>query len=318
MLNIEYLYNIQAKNIVIKIRFIIALLLFQPTLVLSANEYSGNFQLKYGSVDFHKTDTSIFNDDEAPNYKPFSLQSWIAKKYMSDTDIFILANIETYNPYGTETSSQFTADDTPDLSIEIDSGIIKDYGDYSVEIGAKFIRNRITSRKSDGFKRPYDYRRILGIYLNNTVNLGPNNIVMGTLGLAGNQKSYGRKMVDEIVYGKIFYNYKINEVINFKISHLAFRSTLKDKTTKPDESGHDLDKTSIGWTYDMQKYLIGVNFERYTIRYKIRSQVANGNTFFISLSIPFGDHNISQRHKLMVENKPSLGFLENMMSGPAE
>ena len=63
----KYLYNIQANKIIIKIRFILALLLFQPTLVLSANEYSGNFQLKYGSVDFHKTDTSIFNDAEWPS-----------------------------------------------------------------------------------------------------------------------------------------------------------------------------------------------------------------------------------------------------------
>ena len=135
---------------------------------LADNKFSGNFQFKYGAVNFHKTDTSIFNDDEAPNYKPFSLQSWIAKKYTSDIDIFLMAKIETYNPHGTETSSLYVADDSPDLSIELDAGVIKNYGDYSVEIGSKFIRNRITSRgggENDAFKRPYDYRRILGLYL---------------------------------------------------------------------------------------------------------------------------------------------------------
>lgn len=305
----------------VKVKFILVLFLMQPTLALSDNEYSGNFQLRYGAVDFHKTDTSIFNDDEAPNYKPFSLQSWIAKKYTSDTDIFLMAKIKTYNPHGTETSSLYTADDSPDLSIIIDGGVIKNYGDFSIEVGSKFIRNRITSRgggENDAFKRPYDYRRILGAYLNSAIDLGNNNTLMGTFGLLANQKAYGRKHIDEIVYAQIFYNHKINKQLDFKISRLSFRSALKDKPIKPDESGHDLDRTSIGLTYDTQKYQIGAGFERYTIRYKIKSKIADGDAFFVSLSIPFGNKDIRKRHKLMIKNKPSLGFVENMMSGPAE
>ena len=93
---------------------------------------------------------------------------------------------------------------------------------------------------------------------------------------------------------------------------------MKDKPTKPDESGHDLDRTSIGVTYNMQKYLIEADFERYTIRYKIKSKIADGDAFFLSLSIPFGNKDIKKRHKLMIENKPLLGYVENMLSGPAE
>ena len=243
---------------------------------LADNKFSGNFQIRYGGVDFHKTDTSIFNDDEAPNYKPFSLQSWIAKKYTSDTDIFLLAKLETYNPHGTETSSLYVADDSPDLSIVLDAGIIKNYGDFSVEFGSKFIRNRITSRgggENDAFKRPYDYRRILGLHVNSAIDFGDNDTLMGTIGLLANQKSYGRKHVDEMVYAQIFYNYEFNKKIDFSISRLSFRSALKDKPSKPDESGHDLDKTSFGVTYKMEKYLIEAGFERYTIRYKIKSKI---------------------------------------------
>ena len=288
---------------------------------LADNKFSGNFQIRYGGVDFHKTDTSIFNDDEAPNYKPFSLQSWIAKKYTSDTDIFLLVNLETYNPHGTKTSSLYVADDSPDLSLALDAGIIKSYGGFSVEIGSKFIRNRITSRgggENDAFKRPYDYRRILGLYMNSAIDYGDNGTLMGTVGLLANQKSYGRKHVDEMVYAQIFYNYEFNEKVDFKISRLSFRSALKDKPTKPDESGHDLDRTNIGIMYDMKKYYIEAGFERYTIRYKIKSKIADGDAFFLSLSIPFGNKDIRKRHKLMIENSPSLGFVENLMSGVAE
>ena len=303
------------------VRFLFSLILIHPAITFSENKYSGNFQIKYGAVDFHKTDTSIFNDDEAPNYKPFSLQTWIAKKYTSEIDIFLMGKIETYNPHGTETSSLYVADDSPDLSLEIDGGIMKNYGDFSVEIGSKFIRNRITSRgggENDAFKRPYDYRRILGVYLNSAINLGNNNTLMGTFGLLANQKAYGRKHIDEIVYAQIFYNHKINKQLDFKISRLSFRSALKDKPSKPDESGHDLDRTSIAMTYDMNNYLIEAGVERYTIRYKIKSKIADGDAFFLSLSIPFGNKDVRKRHKLMIENKPLLGFVENMLSGPAE
>ena len=141
---------------------------------------------------------------------------------------------------------------------------------------------------------------------------------MGTFGLLANQKAYGRKHIDEIVYAQIFYNHKINKQLDFKISRLSFRSALKDKPSKPDESGHDLDRTSIAMTYDMNNYLIEAGVERYTIRYKIKSKIADGDAFFLSLSIPFGSKDVSKRHKLMIENKPSLGFVENMLSGPAE
>ena len=303
------------------VRFLFSLILIHPAITFSENKYSGNFQIKYGAVDFHKTDTSIFNDDEAPNYKPFSIQSWIAKEYTSEIDIFLMGNIETYNPHGTETPSLYVADDSPNLSIVIDGGIVKNYGDFSVEIGSKFIRNRITSRgggENDAFKRPYDYRRILGVYLNSAIDLGNNNTLMGTFGLLANQKAYGRKHIDEIVYAQIFYNHKINKQLDFKISRLSFRSELKDKPSKPDESGHDLDRTSIAMTYDMNNYLIEACVERYTIRYKIKSKIADGDAFFLSLSIPFGSKDVRKRHKLMIENKPSLGFVENMLSGPAE
>ena len=302
------------------VRFLFALILIHPAITFSENKYSGNFQIKYGVVDFHKTDTSIFNDDEAPNYKPFSLKAWIAKKYKTDSDIFLMFNLETYNPHGTETSSLYVADDSPDLSIVIDGGIMKNYGDFSVEIGSKFIRNRITSRgggENDAFKRPYDYRRILGSYINSAIDLGDNTL-MGTFGLLTNQKAYGRKHIDEIVYAQIFYNYKINKQFDFKISRLSFRSALKDKPSKPDESGHDLDRTSIAMTYDMNNYLIEAGVERYTIRYKVKSKIADGDAFFLSLSIPFGNKDVSKRHKLMIENKPLLGYVENMLSGPAE
>ena len=288
---------------------------------LADNKFSGNFQIRYGGVDFHKTDTSIFNDDEAPNYKPFSLQSWIAKKYSSDTDIFLLAKLETYNPHGTETSSLYVADDSPDLSIELDAGMIQNYGDFSVEFGSKFIRNRITSRgggENDAFKRPYDYRRILGLYINSAIDLSDDDTLIGTFGLLANQKAYGRKHVDEMVYAQIFYNHEFNKKIDLNISRLSFRSALKDKPTKPDESGHDLDRTSFGVTYKMEKYLIQAGFERYTIRYKIKSKIADGDAFFLSFSMPFGNKNIRKRHKLMINNSPSLGFVENLMSGVAE
>ena len=305
----------------IRLSSILFIVFFLPISSQADNGYSGNFQIKYGYVDFHRTATSIFNDDEAPNYKPFSLQSWIAKKYSSDTDVFIMAKIETYNPHGTETSSLYVADDSPDLSIVIDGGVIKNYGNFSVEIGSKFIRNRITSRgggENDADKRPYDYRRILGIYLSSATELGGNDTIMGTFGLLANQKAYGRKHIDEIVYGQIFYNHNINKKLDLKISRLLFRSALKDKPTKPDESGHDLDKTRIGILYGMEKYQIEAGFERYTIRYKIKSKVADGDAFFLNLSIPFGDESIKKRHKLMIENSPSLGFVENLMSGVAE
>ena len=305
----------------INTRLVIIIILLTPLYANADSEYSGNFQLRYGAVDFHKTDTSIFNNDEAPNYKPFSLQSWVAKKYTSEIDIFLMGNVETYNPHGTETSSLYVADDSPDLSLALDAGIIKSYGGFSVEIGSKFIRNRITSRgggENDAFKRPYDYRRILGIYLNSAIDIGSNDTLMGTFGLLANQKSYGRKHIDEMVYAQIFYNYKVNKKVDFKISRLSFRSALKDKPTKPDESGHDLDRTSIGIMYDMKKYYIEAGFERYTIRYKIKSKIADGDAFFLSLSIPFGNKDIRKRHKLMIENSPSLGFVENLMSGPAE
>jgi hypothetical protein len=141
---------------------------------------------------------------------------------------------------------------------------------------------------------------------------------MGTFGLLANQKAYGRKHIDEIVYAQILYNHKINKQLDFKISRLSFRSALKDKPSKPDESGHDLDRTSIAMTYDMNNYLIEASVERYTIRYKIKSKIADGDAFFLSLSIPFGNKDVRKRHKLMIENKPSLGFVENMLSGPAE
>ena len=305
----------------IRLSSILFIVFFLPISSQADNRYSGNFQIKYGYVDFHRTATSIFNNDEAPNYKPFSLQSWIVKKYSSDTDVFIMAKIETYNPHGTETSSLYVADDSPDLSIVLDGGVIKNYGSFSVEIGSKFIRNRITSRgggENDADKRPYDYRRILGIYLSSATELGGNDTIMGTFGLLANQKAYGRKHIDEIVYAQIFYNHNINKKLDFKISRLLFRSTLKDKPTKPDESGHDLDKTRIGILYDMEKYQIEAGFERYTIRYKIKSKVADGDAFFLNLSIPFGGESIKKRHKLMIENSPSLGFVENLMSGVAE
>jgi len=288
---------------------------------LADNKFSGNFQIRYGGVDFHKTDTSIFNDDEAPNYKPFSLQSWIAKKYTSDTDIFLLVNLETYNPHGTKTSSLYVADDSPDLSIVLDSGIIQNYGNYSVELGSKFIRNRITSRgggENDAFKRPYDYRRIIGLYINSAIDLSDDDTLIGTFGLLANQKAYGRKHVDEMVYAQIFYNHEVNKKIDLNISRLSFRSALKDKPTKPDESGHDLDRTSFGVTYKMEKYLIEAGFERYTIRYKIKGKIADGDAFFLSFSMPFGNKNIRKRHELMINNSPSLGFVENLMSGVAE
>jgi len=288
---------------------------------LADNKFSGNFQIRYGGVDFHKTDTSIFNDDEAPNYKPFSLQSWIAKKYTSDTDIFLLVNLETYNPHGTKTSSLYVADDSPDLSIVLDSGIIQNYGNYSVELGSKFIRNRITSRgggENDAFKRPYDYRRIIGLYINSAIDLSDDDTLIGTFGLLANQKAYGRKHVDEMVYAQIFYNHEFNKKIDLNISRLSFRSALKDKPTKPDESGHDLDRTSFGVTYKMEKYLIEAGFERYTIRYKIKGKIADGDAFFLSFSMPFGNKNIRKRHELMINNSPSLGFVENLMSGVAE
>ena len=47
-------------------------------------------------------------------------------------------------------------------------------------------------------------------------------------------------------------------------------------------------------------------------------EIADGDAFFLSLSIPFGSKDVRKRHKLMIENKPSLGFVENMLSGPAE
>jgi len=305
----------------IKAKLILMISFLLPTHVQADSQYSGNFQIRYGAVDFHKTDTSIFNEDEAPNYKPFSFQGWLLKKYTSDTDIYLMARIETYNPHGTTTSSQFTADDTPDLSVVIDGGAIKNYTDYSVEIGSKFIRNRITSRgggENDADKRPYDYRRLLGVYLNSAVELNDNDTLMGTIGLLANQKAYGRKHIDEIVYAQIFYNHNITKKLDLKISRLSFRSALKDKPTKPDESGHDLDRTSIGLLYDMTKYRIGFDFERYTIRYKIKSKIADGDAFFINFSIPFGNNDVSKRHKLMLENKPLLGYVENMLSGPAE
>ena len=305
----------------INTRLVVIIILLTPLYANADSGYSGNFQLRYGAVDFHKTDTSIFNDDEAPNYKPFSLQSWLAKKYTSEIDIFLKGKIETHNPHGTETSSLYVADDSPDLSLALDAGIIKSYGGFSVEIGSKFIRNRITSRgggENDAFKRPYDYRRILGLYMNSAIDYGDNGTLMGTVGLLANQKSYGRKHVDEMVYAQIFYNYEFNEKIDLNISRLSFRSALKDKPTKPDESGHDLDRTNIGIMYDMKKYYIEAGFERYTIRYKIKSKIADGDAFFLSLSIPFGNKDIRKRHKLMIENSPSLGFVENLMSGVAE
>ncbi len=305
----------------IRFGLILFILSFLTIQAQAENRYLGNFKIRYGSVDFHKTATSIFNDDEAPNYKPFSLQSWIANKYSSDTDIFLKGKVQTYNPHGTETSSLYVADDSPDLSILLDGGMIRNYGNFSVGVGSKFIRNRITSRgggENDADKRPYDYRRILGIYLNSAIEVNSNDTLMGTFGLLANQKAYGRKHIDEIVYAQIFYNHKINKKLDFKISRLSFRSALKDKPTKPDESGHDLDKTGIGITYNMQKYIIGASFERYTIRYKIKSKNADGDAFFLSLSMPFNNTNISKRHKLMIENSPSLGFVENLMSGVAE
>ena len=306
---------------VINTRLVVIIILLTPLYTNADSEYSGNFQLRYGAVDFHKTDTSIFNNDEAPNYKPFSLQSWLAKKYTSEIDIFLKGKIETYNPHGTETSSLYVADDSPDLSIMLDAGVIQNYGDFSIEFGSKFIRNRITSRgggENDAFKRPYDYRRILGLYMNSAIDYGDNGTLMGTVGLLANQKSYGRKHVDEMVYAQIFYNYEFNEKIDLNISRLSFRSALKDKPTKPDESGHDLDKTSFGVTYNMKKYVIGAGFERHTIRYKIKSKIADGDAFFLSFSMPFGNKDIRKRHKLMINNSPSLGFVENLMSGVAE
>ena len=304
----------------VKLISFFVLVFLQPIELHADNNYSGSFQIRYGVVDFHKTSTSIFNDDEAPNYKPFSLQTWIAKKYAADTDIFLMSKIETFNPHGTETSSLYVADDSPDLSIVIDGGVIKNYGNFSVEFGSKFIRNRITSRgggENDADKRPYDYRRIIGAYINSALDLG-NNTIMGTFGLLANQKAYGRKHIDEIVYAQIFYNHKIDEQLDFKISRLSFRSALKDKPTKPDESGHDLDRTSIGISYEMKNYQIEAGFNRYTIRYKIKSKIADGDAFFLSLSIPFGDKDIRKRHALMIENKPLLGYEENLMSGVAE
>ena len=56
-------------NMKLLVRFLFSLILIHPAITFSENKYSGYFQIKYGAVDFHKTATSIFNDDEAPNYK---------------------------------------------------------------------------------------------------------------------------------------------------------------------------------------------------------------------------------------------------------
>lgn len=44
-------------NMRLLVRFLFALILIHPAIAFSENKYSGNFQIKYGAVDFHKTDT---------------------------------------------------------------------------------------------------------------------------------------------------------------------------------------------------------------------------------------------------------------------
>ncbi len=312
------------------VKFFLLLLLVMPKSLLAESQYAGSFSVSYGVIDIHKSVNTFVGRDETPNYKPLTLQAWLAKNYSDDIDLILKVRIEEYNGYGQEILHDFVPDDSPDLSIEIDSGIIKNYNNFSIGTGIKFLRSRTTEAESETqFKLQYDHRSALGIYFNGAFNLNESNTLMATVGFVGNQRHYSAENIDGISYLQLLNNYKLDDNLDFMISHLKFRGYFRDIKSSGRirrDNGAHLDRTRFLLSYKMPTYTIGFSFDKYIIRnkengatrLKTDGAVDNGDAFIINLSIPFGAFPIKDKNRLMIEHKPNIAFSEAILSGPAE
>tara|TARA_B100000965_G_C19490084_1_gene712591 strand:+ start:71 stop:1033 length:963 start_codon:yes stop_codon:yes gene_type:complete len=312
------------------VKFFLLLLFVMPNFLLAESHYAGSFSVSYGVIDIHKSVNTFVGRDETPNYKPLTLQTWLAKNYSDDIDLILKVRIEEYNGYGQEILHDFVPDDSPDLSIEIDSGIIKNYNNFSIGTGIKFLRSRTTEAESETqFKLQYDHRSALGIYFNGAFNLNESNTLMTTVGFVGNQRHYSAENIDGISYLQLLNNYKLDDNLDFMISHLKFRGYFRDIKSSGRirrDNGAHLDRTRFLLSYKMPTYTIGFSFDKYIIRnkengatrLKTDGAVDNGDAFIINLSIPFGTFPIKDKNRLMIEHKPNIAFSEAILSGPAE
>ena len=312
------------------VMFFLLLLLVMPKFLLAESQYAGNFSVSYGVIDIHKSVNTFVGRDETPNYKPLTFQTWLAKNYSDDIDLILKVRIEEYNGYGQEILHDFVPDDSPDLSIEIDSGIIKNYNNFSIGTGIKFLRSRTTEAESETqFKLQYDHRSALGIYFNGAFNLNESNTLMTTVGFVGNQRHYSAENIDGISYLQLLNNYKLDDNLDFMISHFKFRGYFRDIKSSGRirrDNGAHLDRTRFLLSYKMPTYTIGFSFDKYIIRnkengatrLKTDGAVDNGDAFLINLSIPFGTFSIKDKNRLMIEHKPNIAFSEAILSGPAE
>ena len=312
------------------VKFFLLLLLVMSKSLLAESQYAGSFSVSYGIIDIHKSVNTFVGRDETPNYKPLTLQAWLAKNYSDDIDLILKVRIEEYNGYGQKVLHDFVPDDSPDLSIEIDSGIIKNYNNFSIGTGIKFLRSRTTEAESETqFKLQYDHRSALGIYFNGAFNLNESNTLMTTVGFVGNQRHYSAENIDGISYLQLLNNYKLDDNLDFMISHLKFRGYFRDIKSSGRirrDNGAHLDRTRFLLSYKMPTYTIGFSFDKYIIRnkengatrLKTDGAVDNGDAFIINLSIPFGTFPIKDKNRLMIEHKPNIAFSEAILSGPAE
>ena len=314
----------------ILVRFFIFFLLINPKFLLADNQYAGSFSVSYGLIDIHKSVNTFVGLDETPNYKPLTLQAWLAKRFTKDIDLILKVRAEEYNGYGQVILHEYVPDDSPDLSIEIDSGIIRDHKNFSIEAGVKFLRSRTTEAESETqFKLPYDHRSSLGIYFNNALDINNSNTLMTTIGFVGNQRHYSAENIDGISYLQLLHNYKFNQNFDFIISHFKFRGYYRDIKSSGRirrDNGAHLDRTRFLISYKMPTYSVGFSYDKYIIRnkengatrLKTEGAVDNGDAFLINLSMPFGTSTVKNRHKLMIEQKPNIAFSEAILSGPAE
>ena len=312
------------------IKIFLFLLLVNPIFLFADNEYVGSFSISYGLIDIHQNTNTFIGRDETPKYKPLTLQAWLSKRYSNEIDLIFKVRAEEYNGHGQAILHDFVPDDSPDLSIEIDTGIVKKFDDYSLETGIKFLRSRTTEAESETqFKLQYDHRSALGIYFNGALDINKSNTSMATVGFVGNQRHYSAENIDGISYLQLLHNIKLNKNFDLMVSHLKFRGAFRDIKSSGRirrDNGADVDKTTILLSYSMPKYSLGLSFDKYVIRNKENGAtrnkndgaVDNGDALLFNLSIPFGSSLINDRHRLMIEHKPNIAFSEAILSGPAE
>lgn len=272
--------------------------------VLSLSTQAENrIEIFFGSnnLSFDRHSNDFIGSNEAAGLKSKNIGGYLARDLDENTAISILGK---YDEYNTDSIISLPEDDSPKDSITLEATLMRNIFQNSLGGATVFLGDIETEQNGENVNK-----RIQGYNLS-FVNEIRKLTYMLTMGKQTSGSVEAQDTVRNAKYSGVVLNYDFNNNIDlgFKLSEFV-GNEYDEKTIKSEQTSR---VSSIFADYNLSNAIIRAGYklydnEREDVEGRNIGEIedANGEAFFFSLSLPFGQTS-SKKERILITEKPDI------------